>query len=84
MLEFLECLVAAVFLAAATPEEMSARVEFSFSLVEWIDFLTIPPDMTAPLRDLWAGAAAAAAVGCCLVVGGIVIVGTRSELSSSR
>jgi len=56
-LVFLACLDAAVFLAAATPDETRARAVFSFSF-PWVegryDFLTMPPDMTVPLRDLWA------------------------------
>ena len=82
MLVFLACLVAAVFLAVATP---SARAEFSFSREGRDDFLTMPPDRTVPLRDLWAavGGLAGGAGGRRLdeeeADGGMVIVGLGAE-----
>jgi hypothetical protein len=71
-LGFLACLVAAVFLAAATPR---TRAVFSFSLAEegWGDFLTMPPEWTVPLQDLWAVAVDAADEGD--EMGGMVIFG---------
>jgi hypothetical protein len=90
-LAFLACLDAAVFFAAATPDETRERAVFSFSFawVEGNDFLTMPPDRTVPLRDLWA----VAVVGLDEEggeetdeedeMGGMVMVGFRDDGGSS-
>lgn len=57
-LVFLGCLVAAVFLAAAMPEETRGRAAFPlFFCVSGgrRDFLTMSPDRMVPLLDLWGG-----------------------------